>query len=79
MTGQYWQDAGCANCVGLEVLCEGLQVALDNQEDEVDTLTIQLHVCRTELAAANYARGQERERADGFERRLNAILENLNP
>jgi hypothetical protein len=75
VTGRYWEDQGCSSCRDLETLAEGLQAALDNQDDEVDTLTIQLHVCRTELAAANYARGQERQRADDFERRLNMLLE----
>lgn len=78
MSGTYWTDQGCVRCAELDHTLDGMQGLCDRLEDEVDTLTIQLHVCRTELAAANFSRGQERERADDFERRYNAMREEHN-
>lgn len=78
MTGTRWEDRGCARCVELDHLLDGMQGLCDRLDDEVDTLTIQLHVARQELYAANFEKTRLRERAEGFESRLNALLEDLN-
>lgn len=70
-----WEDLGCPRCDVLEEILEVKEARCDRLQDEVDSLTLQLSVCHTELNAANYNRGQERERADDLERKLIARQE----
>lgn len=69
----YWNDEGCPSCHDLVRLAAGLQEAVDRLSDEVDVLTIQLDVCRVELASQSFTAGQERMRADDYERRLDSL------
>lgn len=73
-----WQERSCDRCEELEEILEAQDQHIAHLERELDTCTIQFSVCMTELSAANYARGQERERADDYERRLIARRERDN-